>query len=267
VALVVKALECGYGQERVVHDLNLTLPAGNILAVLGPNGVGKTTLFKAVLGFIKPTAGTIELDGRALESFSRSQLARALAYVPQNQQVPFSFTVEDVVLMGRAPHLRLLEQPGPNDRRIAYEALEQMGVAHLARKTCTQISGGERQMVFIARALAQQPRYLVMDEPTASLDYGNQVQVLERILELAGNEMGILLTTHDPTQAFTLKSDVVLMQRGFNTLSGYYREVLTEQTLRETYGVDVVIGAIPWQDKTLDCCMPLVGIEGHRHIK
>ncbi len=258
MALVASDVTCGYGDEAVVRDVSFALEAGRVLAVLGPNGVGKTTLFKAVLGLLPLTGGSIEVDGKPAAKMSRPELARAMAYVPQSQNIPFSYTVEEVALMGRAPHLKLLEQPGPEDRDIARRALDEMGIGHLAKKTCTEVSGGELQMVAIARALAQQPRYLVMDEPTASLDFGNQAKVLRRILDLTEGGIGVLLTTHDPEHAFALRSDVVLLQRDGRCLEGPYREVLAEETLSATYGVEVLVRSLPYKGRSVDCCMALV---------
>lgn len=265
MALVVDGIASGYGAQPVIEQVGFALERGETVTILGPNGVGKTTLFKAVLGFLPLIEGTVFIDDASISSMSRSEVARAIAYVPQIQSIPFAYTVEEAVLMGRAPHLRLLQQPGAADHEIARRALDTMGIAHLAKKTCTEISGGELQMVAIARALAQQPHYLVMDEPTASLDFGNQVHVLERIIELNESGIGVLLTTHDPEQAFALKSDVVLLQRGRQCHCGYYRDILTEETLAEAYGVDVLIRPVPYGEKTVECCMALIKETGHRH--
>lgn len=258
MALVVSHMTCGYDQTPVVADVSFTLEAGRVTAVLGPNGVGKTTLFKAALGFLPAMSGTIAVDGEDLTQLDRAAVARALAYVPQRQNVPFAYTVEELVLMGRAPHLKLLQQPGPEDRDIARAALDAMGIAHLARKTANEISGGELQLACIARALAQRPRYLVMDEPTAALDFGNQARVLERVLDLAAGGIGVLMTTHDPAQAYALDADVVLLCRDGRSLSGPCRDVLSEEVLSQTYGVPVLVHAVERDGRTVECCAAIV---------
>lgn len=267
MAFDVENLVCGYGSREILRGVDLSLCKGQVLTVLGPNGIGKTTLFKSMLGFVKPFSGAITLEGKDITSFSRNELARKIAYVPQTQNISFAYTVEDVVLMGRAPHLKLLQQPRSIDFEIVSRALAVMGVTHLAKKTYTEISGGEQQMVAIARALAQEPTYLIMDEPTASLDFGNQVHVLERILDLVDQGIGVLLTTHDPSQAFTLKSDAILLQRGNHLSSGYYRDVLTKKALQDAYGVEVLIRTVPYKDRDVQCCMALPSKQHHHHCK
>lgn len=249
----------------VVRDVNLTLEPGGIVCVLGPNGVGKTTLFKAILGFLPLASGEIRIEGKQLGELSRTEIARLIAYVPQRTSVPFSYTVEQFVLMGRAPHLRLLQQPGPDDRRIAREKLEMMGIEHLSRKLCTEISGGELQMACVARALAQEPRYLIMDEPTASLDFGNSARVLGQVLDLADAGIGVLMTTHDPSQPFSLSSDVVLLRRGEPSLTGRCDEILTERTLADAYGVDVLIREESFKGQSVTCCEAVVRDRAARH--
>lgn len=257
MALVANGLSCGYGDSRIIDKVSFSLEQGRVLAVLGPNGVGKTTFFKTVLGFLPAIEGAVEVDGVPVPSLSRAELAHLIAYVPQTQEIPFAYTIEDVVLMGRASYLKLLQQPRPADYEVVAETLSLMGIERLAKKSCSEVSGGELQLAFIARALAQEPRYLVMDEPTASLDFGNQMHVLERILELTERGIGVLLTTHDPTQAFTLKSDVLLIQRGLSHRCGNYRDILTEDELSKTYGVNVLVRSIPYGSKSVDCCMAL----------
>lgn len=252
--LVVEELSCGYGDVEVISGLSFDSNTGQVLTILGPNGVGKTTLFKTILGFLKPRSGSITIDGKKASSLSRRGLAQLLAYVPQSQIVPFSYPVEEFILMGRAPHLGLLQQPGPRDRAIVHDVMRLLGIEHLATKSSTGISGGELQLAFIARALAQQPRYLIMDEPTANLDYGNQTKVLERVLDLAQDGIGVIMTTHNPEQAFILESQVVLLQNSRKYLCGSYDEILTEACLQETYDIDVLIRSFTHEGRELIAC-------------
>jgi len=255
--LAVENLSCGYGSVEVISDLSFRFDTNRVLTILGPNGIGKTTLFKTILGFLKPQSGTITIDEKKTSSLSRKELARLLAYVPQSQIVPFSYPVEEFILMGRAPHLGLLQQPGPEDREIVHEVMRLLDIEYLAEKSCTGISGGELQLAFVARALTQQPRYLIMDEPTANLDYGNQTKVLECILDLVQSGIGVIMTTHNPEQAFILESQVVLLQSAQKHLCGSYDEILTESCLRETYDIDVLIRAFTYEGRELTTCRTL----------
>ncbi|MCL1846900.1 MAG: ABC transporter ATP-binding protein [Coriobacteriia bacterium] len=255
--LYVKDLSCGYGEVEVISDLSFEFHSGQVLTILGPNGVGKTTLFKTILGFLKPRSGSVIIDDKPTSSLTRKDLAKLLAYVPQSQTVAFSYPVEEFILMGRAPHLGLLQQPGPADREIVHQVMRLLGIEHLATKSCTGISGGELQLAFVARALAQQPRYLVMDEPTANLDYGNQTRVLECILELASDGIGVIMTTHNPEQAFILESQVVLLKDNRSYLCGSYSDILTEATLHDTYDIDVLIRSFSHNGRDLIACRTL----------
>ena len=259
MSLVARGVACGYDHKQIVGGVDFSLEPCETLCVLGPNGVGKTTLFKSLLGFLPLLAGEVEVDGACLSALSRSEIARLVAYVPQKVSVPFSYTLEEFVLMGRAPHLRLLQQPGPEDRALVRGIIEELGIGHLEHKTCAEVSGGEMQMASIARALAQRPRYLVMDEPTASLDFGNQARVLDRVRRLACSGIGVIMTTHDPGQAFALDSRVVLLQRDGGARSGSCREVLTEQTLSATYGVEVWHERAVRAGRSADCCVVPLG--------
>ncbi len=192
---------CGYGEAAVLKGISLTVETGEVLCILGPNGTGKTTLFKSILGLLKLQAGSLKLDGKELSVLSRAQVARLIGYIPQAHQPPFPFKVMDVILMGRTAHLGLFASPGKRDREIAEEVIESLNIRHLQDKIYTQISGGEKQLVLIARALTQKPRILVMDEPTAALDFGNQLMVLSQIQKLAKRGLGIIMASHFPDHA------------------------------------------------------------------
>lgn len=243
-ALSVRNLACGYSRRVVLTNVTFDLVAGQVLAILGPNGVGKTTLFKTLLGFLRPLQGSIAIQGRDTAVWTRKEFAREVAYIPQLHTPSFSFSVQDVVLMGRTPHLSGLSSPSQTDETIAEQVIEELGIAHLSQRDYASLSGGERQMVLIARALAQRPRILVMDEPCASLDFGNQALLLERVLDLAGSDMAVVMTTHDPNHAFLLEGDVLCLGRDGGCVQGRACEVLTDECLSNLYGVPVVVDKI-----------------------
>ena len=249
---------CGYGSRRVLEDISVTVESGEILCLLGPNGVGKTTLFKTMLGFLPLMDGTISIDGESTAHWSQRKKARVIGYVPQVHTPPFPFTVIDVVTMGRTAHLSMTAAPGKEDIEKAAEALARLGVSHLADRIYTEISGGERQMVLIARALAQEPRILIMDEPTANLDFGNQVRVLTQAYKLAEAGMAIIMTSHFPDHAFLCSSKVGLLERDRFTV-GPAEEVVTEATLRRAYGVEVhIVRDEDPRFMTLKSCVPII---------
>lgn len=245
MTIELKSLTFGYRGRDVGHAENLSLRQGEVLALLGANGAGKTTLFKTMLGLLPVKAGEVLLDGKPLSAWSRRERAQRIAYVPQAQTAPFPFTVRDVVLMGRAAHLSAFALPGEHDRAIAEAALESLGIAGLADTPCTEISGGERQLALIARALAQQARIIVMDEPTANLDYGNQMRLLAHIRTLAGEGLAIVLSTHNPDHALQVADRVALLKDGTLMALGPPAQTLTPETLKSLYGIDVVVGMVP----------------------
>ena len=223
------------------------------MCLLGANGSGKTTLFKAVLGLLRLTGGRILVDGADTASWPPRRLARTLAYVPQAHTPPFPFAVKDVVLMARTAHLGLFGSPSRRDAAIAEDALDALGISHLAHSRYTEISGGERQLVLIARALAQQSEFLIMDEPTSNLDFGNQVRVLRRVKALARRGLGLLMTTHFPDHAFLCASRVALLKAGRLLAMGRPEEVLTKRHLEGAYGVSLRIVEV---DAGLRVCVP-----------
>lgn len=239
MSLSAADLAYGYPERRIGRDIGLDLKAGEVLALLGPNGGGKTTLLKTLLGLLPPHGGTLTLDGRPLAALSVNQRARALGYVPQAHAGTFAFTVFSVVLMGRTAHGGLFAAPSGHDREVAQAMLERLGIAKLAQRPYTQISGGERQLVLIARALAQEPAYVILDEPTASLDFGNQGKVMSQIRQLAAEGLGVLFTTHDPNQALAHADRVMLLREGQAIATGEAAAMLTPERLAELYGVAI----------------------------
>jgi iron complex transport system ATP-binding protein len=241
-------------KERIFEDVNLSLEEGDVLCILGPNGTGKSTLIKCMNGLLKLNSGNILLDGKNIYSMNKTDLAKIIGYIPQSHNSTFAFSVFDVVLMGRAPHLSLTSVPGEKDRKIAKEALKSLGISHLSDKTFTEISGGERQMVLIARVLAQKPKILLLDEPTSHLDFGNQIRTLEVIKMLSKNGLSVIMTSHFPDHAFLSSNKVAIMNRGTITEIGTPANVVTEENMRYAYGVDVKILEV---DEHRKACIPM----------
>lgn len=244
MTLAAKGLAIGYDGRAITRGIDLEIGLGRVHCLLGANGCGKTTLFKTLLGLLAPIDGTVTLDGTAIAALSARQRARRLAYVPQQHAPPFPFIVRDVVLMGRQAAKGLFASPGSADRRMAEDALERIGIAELADADYSRISGGQRQMVLIARALAQDARLLVFDEPTASLDYGNQVKILAEIAQLSRAGYGVVLSTHNPDHAFAVADRVSLMIGGRIETTGAPAEVMTAERLSRLYGVGISVEAL-----------------------
>ncbi len=239
--LTVESLAFGFPGRSIGRDVSFSLEAGEVMCVLGPNGGGKTTLFRTVLGLLPKHDGVIRLHDQEIEKLSRNEIARRIGYVPQGHVGYFAFTVREFVLMGRTAHLGLFSVPGRKDWDISERSLESLGIAHLADNPVTDISSGERQLALVARALAQEPKLLVLDEPTASLDFGNQVRVVQRISALAGSGISILFSSHAPDHAFLCARRALLLAQGRVLEIGPPREVIRADTLQRMYGVSVKV--------------------------
>lgn len=258
--LELKGVTCGYWGRPVVSGVSLEVEAGEIMCLLGPNGSGKTTLFKTILGLLKPQAGEILLGGENICGWSPARIARVMGYIPQGHIPPFPFKVLDVVLMGRTAHLGIFDTPSPEDKEIAREAMAVLNISHLEERVYTELSGGERQLVLIARALAQQPQVLIMDEPTSSLDFGNQVMVLTQVLRLARRGLIIVMASHFPEHALLYASKVLLLQKGRVVGQGRPEDLLTEASLKGLYGIEVKIAkTVIDNGKELKVILPLEG--------
>jgi iron complex transport system ATP-binding protein len=232
-------LTIGYSDRVVGTHLDIALSTGEVLALLGPNGGGKTTLLKTLLGLLAPKAGEVRLGEKPLSRYASRERARLIAYVPQSHSATFAFTVEAVVLMGRTAHGNLLSRPTMADRTVADRVLERFGINHLAERPYTEISGGERQLALLARALAQEPQFIVLDEPTASLDFGNQGKVMREIRALAASGLGVLFTTHDPNHAMRAADRAFLLRQGSRIAEGAIGAVLDRGHLETLYGAPV----------------------------
>ena len=254
--LKVESLAFGFPGRTIGRDVSFELGTGEVMCVLGPNGGGKTTLFRTVLGLLDKHAGSITLDGKAIETLSRIEIARLIGYVPQGHSGYFAYTVRDFVLMGRTAHVGIFSTPSKSDLEVTDRALASLGMAHLAGRPITEVSGGERQLALVARALAQEPSLLVLDEPTASLDFGNQVRVLERIAGLARTGISILFSSHDPDHAFLCAQRALLLAEGRALEIGAPRDVIRADTLQRLYGVSVQVLPLAGGGHT---CLPAIG--------
>lgn len=237
--LRAEALTFGFPGKEIGRLGSFRLEPGEAVALLGPNGGGKTTLLKTLLGLLAPLAGRVELDGQDLHRLQPAQRARALGYVPQAHAGVFAFSVRDVVMMGRTAHQGMFARPSAADRTAVDAALASLDLQALTARPYTMISGGERQMVLIARALAQQPGFIILDEPTASLDFGNQGKVLRRIRTLAQSGLGIVFSTHDPNHALRFADRVILLGEGTVLADGPAESVLERKALEALYATNI----------------------------
>jgi iron complex transport system ATP-binding protein len=225
--------------KDVLNGLSLEICEGSVTAILGPNGAGKSTLLHLILGWLKPATGEIKLYGRPLQSYSRREAGQNIALVPQIEHMPFDYTVLEYVLLGRTPYLKPLATPGEEDLTVAFSTLKTAGLEELTYRHVTSLSGGERQLVLLARALTQQPKMILLDEPTAHLDLANKARLMEILRRLHAAGSTIIFTTHEPEAAIAVASDIILIRDGLILTSGPSDRVLTTENLTEAYGSPV----------------------------
>ena len=239
MTLEVKDLKFAYKKNPVLHGVNFAAKAGQFVCLLGENGAGKTTLFRCLLGLLGGYQGEILIDGVNGKNFSVRELARKVAYIPQSNAPVFNYTVYEIVLMGTNVLKSGLRAPGRSEREVVRQALEMMNISRLADRGFAELSGGERQLTLIARALAQKSRMLVMDEPTANLDYGNQFRVMRQVRRLAESGYLIVLSTHNPEHALLYSDKVLVLKDGKAMMYGEPEVVLSPETIEKIYGVSV----------------------------
>lgn len=244
-------VDFAYNGNRVLKDLSFVVEPGELFCLLGPNGCGKTTLLDCIMGHLKPGSGEVFLNGSNIDRNRPGQIARQIAYVPQTHDKTFPYSVMDMVMMGRSPYLGMFDRPGHEDRMVVEEAMETVGIAHLRKRAYTQLSGGEVQMVMVARALAQKTAVIVMDEPTAHLDFKHELVIMEKIVELMREQaLTVIMATHFPNHCFYFENRginirVAMMNNQTLIALGSPGEILTEANLRELYDVNTRVLSFP----------------------
>lgn len=244
--LSVKGLSFGYRGKTVLHDIGFSVERGSLCGLLGPNASGKTTLLKCVNGVLNPASGRVSVDGAAIGGMTRRQLARLMAVVPQQISLAFSFTALQMVVMGRAARMAALELPSSRDREQARAAMAELGVEPLAERLFNELSGGERQLVLLARALFQETPVLLLDEPTSHLDFRNQYLIMDVVSRLTREKgLATLVTLHDPNLAARYCTHLAVLREGRLHRAGPLEAVFKQETLEEAYGMDVVVNPLP----------------------
>lgn len=261
MSVQVSNLSFGYpGQPEVLKDISFTIPEGILVSLLGPNGAGKSTLMKCMLGLMRHYRGDIVLDGVDIRNLTPKQMARKTAYIPQSAEGVFNYTVEEMVLMGTTSLLSGLNSPGKKEEETVLSALRKLHIDHLRYRRYMNLSGGERQLVMIARALAQNTRILYMDEPAANLDYGNQIRVMEEIRSLIREGYTVFQTTHNPDQAFLYSDRIMALAEGKIIAYGTPQEVITPDLIRRLYHIETEIERL--HDDRIRICIPASVLEG-----
>ena len=260
--LIVRDVSVGYDRNKPVQKfVNFSVESGEVCCILGPNGCGKTTTVKTIIGLNELIDGTITIDGSDVTKWSAARLSDTVAYVAQRTSQPFPYQVKDIVMLGRINKMQSMNgQPTRKDYNIVENAMDEMGILHLRDKPYNDISGGELQMVMFARALAQEPQLLILDEPTAALDYGNAVRVIEKIRHLRKVGYGVLMITHNPDHAFMTGANVALFMRNKTMKFGSAYDIITRENIQDAYGVNVKLVEFMHDNKEImRTCAPEFG--------
>lgn len=254
MSMEVKNLSFSYGDHPVLHEVSFTAEYGEFLSVLGPNGVGKSTLFRCMLGLLTPSSGSAVINGRDISEMSAKALSQSIAYIPQSHNPVFNFSVFDMVLMGTTAQTGKFSSPGEKQREQALAALKHLGIEHLKDRGYRYISGGERQLVLIARAIAQQAKILIMDEPSANLDFGNRIRVMQTVKKLAADGYSVIQSTHDPDQAYLYSDRILALYQGKILAWGTPQETVTDELISKLYGVSVEVCSL--RNDRVRVCVP-----------
>lgn len=254
MSMTVENLSFSYGAADVLNSVSFRAECGEFLSVLGPNGVGKSTLFRCMLGILTPYQGRTLIDDRDIAGMTSTELSKYIAYIPQSHSPVFNYSVLDVVLMGTTAQLGKFSSPGKEQHRQAIEVLERLHIADLRDRGYRNISGGERQLVLIARAMAQQAKILIMDEPSSSLDFGNRIRVMETVKGLTEQGYCVIQSTHDPNQAYQYSDKILAMYGGEVLAWGLPEETVCDTVISKLYGVDVEVCSL--RDDRIRVCIP-----------
>ena len=245
-------------QEEILKNINLHLEKGHILSVLGPNGIGKTTLLKCMIGLLPWTSGRSILNGTDLCKMKSKDIWNTISYIPQAHSFSFSYTGLEMVMLGRSSHLGLFEQPGAQEIEMADVMMEKVGITRLAGKDCNRMSGGELQMVLIARALINEPELIILDEPETGLDFHNQILVLNLIERLAHEEgISAIMNTHYPTNAMSIADEAFMMNRKGDRFYGTTDSILNEQNISRSFDVNVIVDEVSYKDRLIRNIIPV----------
>ena len=240
----IEDLGFSYGKKEILKNIDFEINRSDIISILGPNGCGKTTLLKLLLGFIKPAKGAIYFEDRSLENIKPKEFFQRVAYIPQMHEEAFGYKVEDVVLMGRMPYKSLFSHFNEEDKKISARSLETLGIAHLKDETYTTLSGGQKQLVLIARAITQQADIFIMDEPVNGLDFGNQYRLLNKIKELSKKKITFIKTSHYPDHVFFVSNEAIFLNKGEILEKGDPNAIINKENIENVYRLDSEVTSV-----------------------